>query len=128
MSPFEPVLHEEQARSVVEPDLATKLRYRLGWSIPEEHRSWVERDVASRAFPLWQLLYYVVAQALAVWLLSRFVDGFKPWPYLIGGSTGAAAVMIFFADYKRRRLLESYEKRWKRQRERDESPDLRRFP
>lgn len=88
----------------------------------------MQRDVESRSFPLWQLLYFVVGQAFAVWLLSRLLDGFNPWPYFVGGVIGAAGASFFFRDYKRRRFLASYEKKWKRKCERDERPDLRRFP
>lgn len=88
----------------------------------------MERDSASRSFALWQLWSFVLAQALAVWLLSLFIGGFNPWPYFVGGSIGAGVASFFVTDFKRRRFLEWHEKRWKRQRERDEGPDFRRFP
>lgn len=128
MSPFEAVIDEGPRSPVVEPDLSTKIRYRLGWPIAEQYRGWVERDVESHTFPLWQLMYSVVGQAFAVWLLSRLFNHFNPWLYFVGGVIGAAGASFFFRDYKRRRFLESYEKRWKKIRERDDGPDLGRFP
>lgn len=128
MSPLEAVLDEEPTRPVVEPPLGTKVLFRLGWPISEEYRGWVERDIASPLFVIWMLSPFVVAKVLVLWLGSRFVGGFNPWPYAIGGVIALAGVTLFMLDFKRRQTLAWHEKRWKRKRERDEGPDLRRFP
>ena len=128
MSPFEPVVEGKRATPIVEPDLPTKIRYRLGWSVPEDYRGWVERDIASPSFFWWQLAPLVLGNATGLWLLSSFVERFNPWPYVLGAAIGSVLVAPLIKDYKRRRVLEWHEKRWKRKRERDEGPDIRLFP
>ena len=128
MSPFEAVLDEQPTRPVVEPDLGTKIRYFIGWWIPEKYRGWVERDVASTAFPTRMFLTHVVSSFAGVALIDVYLERLTAWPLLLGSAIGALAGVVFFRDFKRRRAMEWHEKRWKRIRERDEGPDLRRFP
>lgn len=128
MTPFEPVVDQGPETQIVEPDLATKVRYRLGWTVPEDYRGWVERDTASPWFWWWQLWPLLLGQAIGLWLVGLFVERFNPWPYMLGAAIGYLAVVAFFRDYQRRRVLGWHEKRWKRKRDRDEGPDLRRFP
>lgn len=128
MSPFEPVLDEKPGARVVDPPLATKIRYRFGGSIPEDYRTWVERDVGSVAFPLRLFVTHTVIASAVVALFNVVIDGFNPWPYLIGFTIAAIAHATFFCDFHRRRAREWHEKRWNTQRERDESPDFRRLP
>jgi hypothetical protein len=128
MSPFEAVADDEPGTAVVEPNLATKFRYWLGWSVDERYRGWVERDIASRGFP-WRLLAnYLVSAAAVVLAFDALIDGFVSWTHMLGFTIAGLASTVFFTSHQRRRLLEWHEKRWKRSRERDESPDFRRFP
>ena len=127
MSPLEP-LPDSSGTPFADAPLAVKIRYHLGLSVPEEFRDRLERQVASPFFPLFRLLQFWMAGVVAVVLLDLLLDGYHPLPTLIGFTIGGLIATTFFTNYQRRRFLESHEKRWRKARERDQSPDFRRAP
>lgn len=125
---WQPISSDEKAPPAVdEPGLLTKILYRWGWSIPEEYRPWVERDVYSRAFWWWQLMSLSAAAAF-VWFLAEPLTGSVQPTYMIVWVTSTILLAAFFKDHRRRRFLEWHEKRWTRARENQDLPDIRRFP
>ena len=130
VTPFEPVM-ETDARPIelVEPTGWERVKYHLGYPLPERYRAWIERDVASRGFLVRQWLWRSAGAAIGVTLVSLFLD-LRVWPFVVGWLIGSAGIASLrpFADFQRRRFLAYHQKRWKRDRSRDEGPDVRRLP
>jgi hypothetical protein len=126
MSPLE--ASPNSSGTPADPSLAVKICYHLGLSVPEESRDWLERQVASRFFPLIRLLQFWLGGVVAVTLLGLLLEDYRPLPTLIGFTIGGLIAAPFFTNSQRRRFLASHEKRWSKARERDRSPDFRRFP
>lgn len=120
------MFEEASSAPVVEPTPAERLKYRLGLSIPERYRGWVERDVNSKRFLWWHVAHLWIGAAIATGLARLVVDDYNPIPFLIGWAVATFAQMTVFAGYNRRKFLRYHEKRWARTRERDVTPDFRR--
>jgi hypothetical protein len=88
---------------------------------------WIESDVAARGFLLRSLLWRTAGAAIGFRLLRIFLD-FEVWPFVVGWAIAGIASVTFFGDFQRRRFLAYHEKRWTRDRSRDEGPDMRRLP
>jgi hypothetical protein len=130
VTPFEPVM-ETDARPIelVEPTGWERVKYHLGYPLPERYRAWIERDVASPGFLVRWSLLRTVAAVIGLALLRIFVD-FEVWPFVVGSVIASVIIVSVrsFADFQRRQVIGYHEKRWERIRTRDEGPDMRRLP
>ncbi len=120
------MFEEASLAPVVEPSLVERLKYRLGLSIPESYRGWVERDIHSKRFLWWHLTNLWVGAAAATGLARLLLDDYNPIPFLIGWAVASFAQLTLFAGYNRRKFLRYHEKKWARERAQDVSPDFRR--
>jgi hypothetical protein len=103
------------------------VKYHLGYPIPERYRAWIERDVASSGFLVRSFLSRTVGGAIGLMVVRTFVD-LEVWPFVVGWVIAGILSLTFWADFQRRRFLAYHEKRWERDRSRDEGPDMRRLP
>ena len=96
------------------PPLGTRLKYNLlGVTPPIRYREWVERDIASRTWPLRQAAIAALALALGGGVGSLIAgQPFPLWAWLIGGVGGA--VIAWLVLDQRARHLRRHERRWAR--------------
>jgi hypothetical protein len=128
VTPFEPVMEaDDRPVDLVGPTGWERVKYHVGFPLPERYRAWIERDVSSPGFLVRSLLWPTAGAALGLTLVSSFLD-FEGWPFVVGWAIGSIGSATFFADYRRRKFLAYHEKRWERARARDEGPDMRRLP
>ena len=91
--------------------------YTLGLTPAPVSRSWVERDIASRAYLVRRALQVLFGLVMGFWISSRLTGG-SGWVVvggLIGGLIGGVLQMTVLDSYVRRRALSYYRKRWDRQ-------------
>lgn len=127
MTPFEPVFEDPSFAPTVEPSLVERVKYRLGLSIPEKCRGWVNRDINSKRFLWWHLAPLWVAGAAAAGVARLLLDDYNPIPFLIGWAVVAFAQVTVFGGYNRGKFLRYNENRWALGQDRDKSPGFRRL-
>lgn len=81
-------------RNITEPPVGARLRYYLGFRLPIEYREWIERDIASDAWPKrGAVILFVVL--VAILLIATSITR-EPWVLRFSAAPVMAALFYRF--------------------------------